>query len=265
MPKAIMTRCEYCGRVFESTKQKCDHHRYCKSKRTQVIKPVKKIKLTLRKKPSNDTKSTPPTVNIHVDNINVNNVHIDKIDVHQHYTIVVSERTGELLLENEIRKIGQGECLARLCQCGRCASIRTQSNLDTSITQMNHSADRLIEHIFELGLIKLVERMPVAQSAHSKHLYYGGQRQIATRIKECVESTESDKNLKMLHSLGIYKENDVYANREKLIDALPRLVPMIESQRRMGDVCSSSFRKSTPDKYSSRRTIVGSELKSICN
>lgn len=196
-------------------------------------------------------------------NVNINQLNVNQVTLHQHYTIVVAPNAGRLMLEDTIQQMGQVSCFSRLCTCGRCTAVKTTTPLETSITQMNHSADKLIEQIFDLGLVKVIEKMPVAQAADCHNVYYGGQKEIARRIKTCVESTEREKNKRMLNTLGIKKPSDVFKLKDELADALPVLAPMIESQRLMGDNCYHSFTKKTPNQYSTRKVVLGSELKTL--
>lgn len=272
-----MVKCEYCHRDFPNSKRKCDHHRYCKVKKQYLetitndtqpklnLAPVisSPVSITSSKSIKTATTATPANVTSPSVHMNVVNINVNQVTLHQHYNIVIVKDVGRLMLEDTIEQLGQKSCLSRLCKCGKCTTVKTTTPLDTSITQMNHSADKLIKQIFQLGLVKVIEKMPVAQAADHDNLYYGGQREIAQRIKSCVELTERDKNKRMLRNLGIDKAEDVFQYRERLIDALPKLAPMIESQRVMGDNCYHSFTKQTPSGYSDRRSALGSELRMI--
>lgn len=188
-------------------------------------------------------------------------VHVESLTIENHYHVVTSGKIGKLEMEEHMKMVGDHTCLSHLCTCEKCMNVKTSSPLLTSSTRINHSANKFINCL--LKHVKLLDDMPVMKGAE-KHTLYGGQEVLSVKIKEFVDDMERNKNLEILHALGITEARDAFQRIRQLENSLVGLVQQMESYQRMGDACAYVFKRKTPSHQSSRRLVTDADLKTLC-
>lgn len=170
---------------------------------------------------------------------NSNNCVVDNrsFSIHVNYN-VVSNTSNKLQLEDYIAN-HPAECIARYCRCHKCLS---QSGLESSSTQLHHSAEKFVADVIKFGGLGKINKTPIAKIV-GKNSVCEGRDTIASRIESSVTARERKKNETVMRNLCVEKPSDVYCNLERISDNLESLYRAIESHLKMGSACKSAFNR----------------------